>query len=459
MAIGSVHTATVASVLDDLDAAFNAVADLRFDALTPAEQLGALDRLERIARRLPALEHPLLAGLRRTSAIELGAPRWPDVLSIRLRISRSEARRRLADAENLGPRTSLSGEPLEPLLAATAAAQSAGTIGAEHVRIIGKTLDSLPLWVDASTREQAETDLVRIAVGHGPDDLRKAAERLRALLDQDGPEPDDAERARRRGFWIGKQGPDGMSPCRGNLDPQARATIDAIFAKLAAPGMCNPDDPTPCVSGTPSQAQIDADIRSIGQRNHDALTAIGRSILSSGELGQHNGLPVTIIVSTTLQDLEGASGFAVTGGGTLLPMSDVIRMASHSHHYLCLFDKHTQIPLYLGRTKRIATAGQRIVLHSRDRGCTAPGCTVPGYGCQVHHITGWARNGGKSDVTEEVLACKSHNLFAEHGWSVKIRADGTVEWIPPPDLDSGQTRTNAYHHPERLLGPESDDCE
>ena len=68
--------------------------------------------------------------------------------------------------------------------------------------------------------------------------------------------------------------------------------------------------------------------------------------------------------ATTLQELESGAGYAVTGGGTLLPMTDVIRLASHAHHYLTVYDKHTSEPLYLARTKRFATAAQRIVLHS-----------------------------------------------------------------------------------------------
>jgi len=108
--------------------------------------------------------------------------------------------------------------------------------------------------------------------------------------------------------------------------------------------MRNPADEAPCISGTPSQAQLDADARTLGQRQHDALTAIGRSVLSSGELGQHNGLPATIIVSTTMQDLESAAGSAVTGGGTLLPMSEVIRLASHAHHYLVVYDRILKPP-------------------------------------------------------------------------------------------------------------------
>jgi Domain of unknown function (DUF222) len=187
--------------------------------------------------------------------------------------------------------------------------------------------------------------------------------------------------------------------------------------------------------------------------SHGALKAMGRSVLSSGELGQHNGLPCTIVVSTTLQELESGEGSAVTGGGTLLPMSDVIRLASHSHHYMYIFDKHTSEPLYLGRSKRIASAGQRIVLHAQDRGCT-----VPAYGCQVHHAElDWA-DGGQTNITDECLACGPHNrLVKPGGWRTRKRKDGRTEWIPPPLLDNGQARVNDYHHPQRYLLPKEDD--
>ena len=62
-------------------------------------------------------------------------------------------------------------------------------------------------------------------------------------------------------------------------------------------------------------------------------------VLASEQLGQHNGLPATIIVSTTLKELEKGAGKALTGGGSLLPMSDVIRLARHAHHYLAIFDE------------------------------------------------------------------------------------------------------------------------
>ena len=179
---------------------------------------------------------------------------------------------------------------------------------------------------------------------------------------------------------------------------------------------------------------------------------------ASGELGQHNGLPCTIIVSTTLNELESGAGQAITAGGTLLPMTDVIRLASHAYHYLVIFDRHTEIPLYLGRTRRIASPGQRIVLHAKDRGCTFPGCTAPGYQCQVHHAeTDWAA-GGQTNIDEETLACGPHNrLVKPGGWRTRKRKDGRTEWISPPHLDTGQIRTNNYHHPINYLVDNNDE--
>ncbi|MFN8072668.1 MAG: DUF222 domain-containing protein, partial [Mycobacterium sp.] len=131
-------------------------------------------------------------------------------------------------------------------------------------------------------------------------------------------------------------------------------------------------------------------------------------------------------------------------------MRDLIRMASHAHHYLCVFDKHTDRPLYLGRTRRIATADQRIVLHAKDRGCTAPGCDMPGYLCEVHHVQEWAE-GGRTDIDDLTFACgQHHRLITPGGWTTRKRKDGTTEWRPPPQIPL-PAGTNDYHHPERLL--------
>ena len=447
------------AVYDEWEAANAKVAGLSLDALTHAELLQLTHRREVVVRSLPTVDHRIINRLAAEADPKaLGGTSLADVLATKLGISKGEASRRIKQAELLGPRRAMTGEPLGPKLANTAAAQARGQIGPEHVRIIEKFFDDLPHRIDAATRAQAEADLARIGAGLGPAAFRAAADRLALLLNQDGEPPDEAERARRRYLSIDKPGIDGLSRVHGLLDPQARATVDAVLAKLAAPGMCNPDDDNPGVDGAPSDAAAHRDTRSPGQRNHDALTAMGRSVLASGELGRHNGLPATLIVTTTLQDLASAAGVAVTAGGTLLPMREVIRLAAQAHHYLVVYDKHTREPLYCGRAKRFATPGQRIVLHALERGCTRPGCTAQAYWCQVHHLDGWAADHGQTNITDLTLACGPDNRLVEQGgWTTRKRHDGRTEWIPPPHLDTGQSRVNDYHHPEKYLAPEDED--
>jgi Domain of unknown function (DUF222) len=167
---------------------------------------------------------------------------------------------------------------------------------------------------------------------------------------------------------------------------------------------------------------------------------MGRSVLASGELGKHNGLPCTIIVSTTLQELESGQGHAVTGGGSLLPMSDVIRVASANHHYLAIFDKHTQEPLvsWLCQTAGFSGAadcGARQGPRVRPARLHRARVLV----CQTHHVDGW----DAEDIDKLTLACGPDNrLVEEGGWTTRKHKDGRTEWIPPPHQDSGQARIN-----------------
>ena len=438
----------IVQVLDALSAAHKRARDLTFDVLTTPERLAVLGNLEQMLRRqLPAVEHPLINQLAEQSdATELGGKLAP-ALANRLRITRAEASRRIHEAADVGERRALNGEPLEPVLPATAQAQRNGDLGAGHVAVIRGFFHRLPDFVDIETRAKAEAHLARLAGEHRPDELARLADKLTDCLNPDG-DFTDVDRARRRGITIGRQDIDGMSPISGYLNPEARATIDAVFAKLAAPGMCNPDDIEPCVSGTPSQAAIQRDTRSASQRNHDALVVAGRALLASGDLGQHNGLPASIIVTTTLQELEAGAGKALTGGGTLLPMSDVIRLGSHAHHYLAIFDKGKALALY--HTRRLASPAQRRILHAKDRGCTFPGCTVPGYLCEAHHNNPYATN-PVTNINDLTLACGPNHQLADQGWTTRKNHNGDTEWIPPPHLDHGQPRTNTYHHPEKLL--------
>ena len=170
-----------------------------------------------------------------------------------------------------------------------------------------------------------------------------------------------------------------MSRLSGLLDPEARAYFEAIEAAVR-PGRHEPDG-----KNDPERATI--------ARPPNAATTLSnwawKPRSPPARLGLHRGHPVTVVVTTTLAELEQAAHAAAdasvpmpapatTGGGSRLPMPDLIRMAAKAIHYLAVFDDHTERPLYLGRQKRIATADQRLICHARDRGCTRPNCLDPG---------------------------------------------------------------------------------
>jgi Domain of unknown function (DUF222) len=438
----------VAAKLDALNAAVADLAGLDINGLAAAARLDVLEELESCRRRQVAIGHDLIASLAEEDPADVGGP-VHKVLADWLRISPAEASRRLRDVRQLSKRVTLTGEELPPELPATAEVWRRGRLDGQHLRVIQSFIRDLPEDMPVETVAQAERFLARQATQLRPDQLEKVAHRCALQLNPDG-KFSDADRARQRGFtWCGQRA-DGMTIGKLVASPELRANIDAWLARFAAPGMCNPDDETPCVEGDPGDELTTGDLRSHAQRRHDALNALVRGRLGDPKLGTHNGLPVTVIVSTTLQELTSGSGRAVTGGGTLLPMRDLIRMARHAWHYLAVFDQHSDRPLYLGRSRRIASPDQRIVLYAKDRGCTHPGCDMPGYWCEVHHVDEWA-TGGLTDADKLTFACHADHKLVEHGWRTRKLANGRTEWIPPPRLDRG-ARTNDYHHPERLFG-------
>jgi hypothetical protein len=413
----------IVETFDTLDGVVDRLCALSFDVFTTPERVRALERLERAARRLRSPQHTSINQLgEQAGEGELGGT-LRSAVADRLRITKSEA------------------------------GQRQGLIGDGHVKVIRSFCAHLPAEVDFATREAAEADPAAKARGYRPDELAKYAQRIMDWLNPDGGFS-DAERARKRGITLGKQDFDGMSRINGLVTQELRAAIEAVLAKLAAPGACNPENETPLVDATPDQDAVRRDSRSQAQRNHDGFLAGLRGLIASGDLGRHNGLPVSIVVTTTLKDLEAAAGKALTAGGTLVPMSDVIRRAGHAHHYLAIFDNGRPLALY--HTKRLASPAQRIMLYARDRGCTRPGCDAPAYHSQVHHVKGWTTN-RRNDIDDLALACGPDNRLAERGWTNRINARGEAEWIPPSHLDYGQPRTNVFHHPERLAAPDEDE--
>jgi Domain of unknown function (DUF222) len=149
----------LSAALDGLDAAFDRVLEFDCQALTTREQLALLERFERLRRRIPGAEHPLINAVARQATPEELGGKLSHAIAEATLISRAEAARRIKEAADLGPRHGLSGEPLPPVLAASATAQRDGRLGTGQVSVIRRFYHQLPGWVDATTREEVETEL------------------------------------------------------------------------------------------------------------------------------------------------------------------------------------------------------------------------------------------------------------------------------------------------------------
>ncbi|MEC3954060.1 DUF222 domain-containing protein [Nocardia sp. CDC153] len=456
--------------------------------LKPLADIDAVEfmrRLEICKRQLAAVDSALVIEIaERDLPRKAGVKDVVPFLRQTLGLSRYDAAMRVKIAEACGEFLGADGTPRPVTLAATANAFEAGVISRDHVRGIVDIMTHLPADVPAPARVETEALLVEHCVTGHPDDLPKIGREILARLDPEGTVISDADRRRRRGITISRPGVDGMSKIEGWLTPELRALLDAIFAKLARPGMCNLDDAdteiltaTTHVESKVLEAAARRDRRDAGQRTHDALfalvtalqpvtdTATGVDAAGAGvgvaaaragkpvKLGKHRGLPVEVVVTMSLADLEKGAGVATTASGGHLSINEALKLAKGSRPVLAILDKD-EIPLYLAHGERLASSGQRLALIARDRGCTHPGCDVPASMCAAHHVIDWAK-GGPTDLNNLALVCDHHHAMvndSEHGWqTVMLGKDsahpGRVGWIAPATLDPSHTpHVNDKHH-------------
>jgi hypothetical protein len=336
----------IGAALDAIDAAYTVLRDTSSDVVGNDFRVDVAERLETQDRTNRGLMYRFFAEIADPPDGSECIPAVREALRARLRVTPREIVRRIKLATRIRPRRSLTGPPVPPELAELAAAVEAGAVGEDHIRAVCHALDVLPACVSPTDVTEAERTLVAHARKLDAGIVVKLGQRIADYLNPDGLFTDD-DRARRRALRLGPQGPDGMSRLSGLLDPEARAYFEAIEAAVR-PGRHRPDGAEP----------DERDQRTPAQRCHDALKLGLETALASGELGTHRGHPVTVIATTTLAELDRAAHAVVdpsipmpapaqTGGGSRLPMRDLIRMAAKAIHYLAVFDDHTSRPLYL----------------------------------------------------------------------------------------------------------------
>jgi hypothetical protein len=427
----------------------------RASAALNALDLTALVRLDQPSTGLHAVARTVEAVRRSTAAfdahyvtaVEVGGeparyaqPSTAVFLREQLRLSRGEARRRVDLAHAITPGRAFTGEVLPPALPALAAAVTAGVLSAEHARTILTTMDRLPSQVRQAHGAVVEAELVT-AAGKGHPGRAGEARRGRAAAGRPG-----------RGTARCRLRP---HPPRATADQEPRPSrvrparqLDQETGELARIVLDARSKPVPAADATtdlPDGTLPGRDARTLDERTHDAFHDVLVSVLNGGDLPASGGTPASMVWHLSDDQLRTRYGLAVSEHGTLIPAGDALRLCDQTQLYV-LIETAKGVPLWLGRTTRIATPGQTVALAARDRGCSFPGCDRPPSHCQRHHITDWADD-GPTDLDNLTLLCGYHHReHAKRGWACVMR-DGLPHWRPPTWLDPHRTPIrNTRHH-------------
>lgn len=430
-----------------LRVAVDELLELNLTLLPSTDVLDLVREMEVEVRRLAAVDQRNLAELeQRHLAAEMRVRDTRALLIDMLRIDPHEAKRRVELARDLGPRRTLTGEALDPIFPAVAAAVASGEVSLGHAQKIVQFTEQLPPHIDPPAIADLQALLLDTAAHTYPANVGARATALLAHIDQDGTEPRDEALQRRRSFTL-YTGSDGWSKASGFLSPRLTAVVKTVLDSLAAPAPA--EDRTP-------------DPRSHAQRCHDGLQDALERVLRSGDLPDVGGAPVTILVTVQEGDLRRRVGHAVTAHGDLLPIKTLVAMAGDAELIPTYLNDTGGIMAY-GRAKRLATPAQRRALAARDGGCSRPGCTAPPGWCEAHHVLLWSEGGG-TDLSNMTLVCpRDHRLLDSGGtpadkdvvggggWEC-VMQDGVPYWRPPTwiDPDRHPRRNIAHHHEPRF---------
>jgi hypothetical protein len=390
-------------------------------------------------------------------------------------------------------------------LPATAAALQSGQIGWSHAALLAPVLTKARAILDVAAAQELEATLLDLARVESADRVAIAVRRVRFQLEPGG-SLDRADREFQRRWLSTAVTPDRLVHIQGVLDAEGGATLlAALDAHMPPP---TPDD-------TRSRAQVRADalveiagghlahgdVPAAGRRPHLTLTAdlatLQRAIGAIGAIGAPGapasapgdaantpGAPASApgdaaaprTAETSPGDAVGRAGDAVRRADSVDPTRDVDwgsvvlgrvgaelgwtgpippetarRIACDATVTRLLLDPDGQ-PLHLGRTRRLVSPAQRIVLAQRDGGCVFPRCDRPPEWCDAHHLTSWV-DGGRTDVEELCLLCRFHHRFThEGGWTVTRDRFGRFT-VEPPGGPGAPARRGSAHRRAARVGP------
>jgi hypothetical protein len=396
-------------------------------------------------------------------ADKLGCGSAGELLQRIARISDTTARARIRLGRQVHRAVSFAGV-LEPAAyPAARAGLACGRLGIDSATIITAALAKVLVGVSAGERgrlvpqlEGAEHELVAAAIGESPApgvaalppvmpvETQIQADTWLAYLNPDGAEPSETDFAS-RAFRMHTE-KNGLIPVSGLLTPEVAGQMRRVFDTLI-----NPRQSLTFLTDE-QRAELDAsgarDPRTMAQRQHDAVATVFEVAGRCGQLPTLGGASATMVVSVAAEDHASGHGVGhVDGLNTPLCMSAV--------RQLCCANGIQPIHLTstgrihrIGTTERTFNRAQRRALTVRDGGCVIPGCPIPAWACEAHHVLPYEID-PRTHTDNGVLLCWYHHRSIEtSGWQIRM-VGGTPEVMPPRSLGA-QVWTPTTKSPTRL---------
>jgi hypothetical protein len=399
--------------------------------MTRGELIALTMEKEQIARQAQADVLNAIAVMdRQNTGQGYGTGTTEGLLEDILRITPTEASRRVKRARSFCGSLGMTGEPIEPKMSQIAEGMQHGDYDNSQLDAMNSILTKLPPHVDFEQRQQAEQNLAELAKQYSTRILNDAGRRIHAYLDPDGPAPSDKEDERPNRELHLQKGRDGRLSFRGSFDGETGDLLSEVLSPLAKP--------RPELNGV-------RDPRGAPQRNGDALAEALNLVAKCGELPVQGQEQPHITVTISWEMLRDTLGVGTTAHtGAMISPESARRMACDAKILPMVLDGKG-VPLDLGRKKRLITPDLRTALNERDRGCAYHNCSRPPRWCEGHHIVHWA-DGGPTSLENCVLLCEFHHRMIHHGdWTVQM-TDGRPEFVPPSYIDPERIPLqNTYH--------------
>ena len=214
---------------------------------------------------------------------------------------------------------------------------------------------------------------------------------------------------------------DGRLQIRADLDAEVGAKYVAAMEELSAP--------RPEPDGSP-------DVRSAGRRRADALEAVLDIAARGGDVAS---APRTQLLLTVPADTPDLAELEFMGPISTLTVD---RLTCDTTVTTVLVDGE-QVPLDMGREKRLFPAHLRKALYLRDQCCIK--CGAPPGRTHAHHIVHWSHH-GETSLSNGCLLCPACHANVHHdGWDVVMGMDKHPWLIPPASVDPHRRPIPAYN--------------